>query len=141
MGLTDIDDPDHSQQFNVIERIAHPQYEAPSHYHDIGLVKLDKKVQLNTWVRPACLYTKASSPWTNVIATGWGKTDFGGFESTVLLRVILELYDKPKCEKVYKRETGTDRLKNGINDELMICAGHSKELKDTCQVSRHFYKQ
>ncbi|KAH1021271.1 hypothetical protein HUJ04_010806 [Dendroctonus ponderosae] len=133
MGFIDIDDPEHLQEFNIIQRFAHPQYFEPSHYHDIGLAKLAKQAQLNTWVRPACLYANRHSPWSKVIAIGWGRTEFGGDESKELLRVILELYGQPICNKVYKQQTGTSQLQEGIKDDLMICAGHSKDLKDTCQ--------
>uniref|UniRef100_A0AAR5QCY0 Peptidase S1 domain-containing protein n=1 Tax=Dendroctonus ponderosae TaxID=77166 RepID=A0AAR5QCY0_DENPD len=133
MGFIDIDDPEHLQEFNIIQRFAQPQYFEPSHYHDIGLAKLAKQAQLNTWVRPACLYANRHSPWSKVIAIGWGRTEFGGDESKELLRVILELYGQPICNKVYKQQTGTSQLQEGIKDDLMICAGHSKDLKDTCQ--------
>jgi len=133
MGIVDLEDDDHMQQFDVVETIPHPQYEEPSHYNDIGLVKLSKAAELNTWVRPACIYTNQQSPSSNVIATGWGKTDFAGAESPFLLRVILELYDQFKCNKTYRQEVGGTKLAEGIKDETMICAGHSKELKDTCQ--------
>ncbi|XP_050305676.1 venom protease-like [Anthonomus grandis grandis] len=133
MGLTDVDDPDHVQEFSIVQQIIHPSYQEPAHYHDIALVKLEKKVNLNTWVRPACLHTSSQSPWTNVIATGWGRTEYAGDESTELLRVVLELYNQTWCNRVFKRETGSDKLRNGIVDEQMICAGHSSEIRDTCQ--------
>lgn len=134
MGFTDIDDKEHLQEYDIIERIPHPNYSAPAHYHDIALVKLKEKAFLNTYVRPACLYTSPQSPWTNVIAIGWGRIEFGGSDSPVLLRVILELYNQNQCSKVYRAESKTAKLKDGIRDDVMICAGHSQELKDTCQV-------
>lgn len=133
MGIIDLDNNDNLQEFNVTEIIPYPEYEEPSHYHDIGLARLDRKAALNTFVRPACLYTNNHSPWSKVIASGWGKTDFAGPESNVLLRVVLELYDQPTCNKTFRQQVGTNKLREGIKDNLMICAGHSKDLKDTCQ--------
>ncbi|ERL94952.1 hypothetical protein D910_12224 [Dendroctonus ponderosae] len=133
MGFTDIHHPEYLQEFNIIQRIAYPQYLEPSHYHDIGPAKLAQQAELNTWARPACLYPNIHSPWSKVIAIGWGKTQFGGDESKELLQVSLEVYEQPICNNVYKQETGTVQLKEGIKDDLMICAGHSKDVKDTCQ--------
>ncbi|XP_066150913.1 transmembrane protease serine 9-like [Euwallacea fornicatus] len=133
MGFTDLDDLEQMQQFNIIQKIAYPEYTVSTNYHDIGLVKLDRKAKLNTWTRPACLYTSKSSPWTKAIATGWGKVEFGGSESRELRKVTLELYNDTFCGKVYRRESASTRLKEGIKDDLMICAGDSEELKDTCQ--------
>lgn len=135
MGFTDIDDKEHLQEYDIIERIPYPNYSEPAHYHDIALVKLKEKAFLNTYVRPACLYTSSQSPWSNVIAIGWGRIEFGGSDSSVLLRVILELFSQSKCNKVYRADSKTAKLKDGIRDDVMICAGHSEELKDTCQVS------
>lgn len=133
MGFTDIDDKEHLQEYDIIERIPYPNYSEPAHYHDIALVKLKEKAFLNTYVRPACLYTSSQSPWSNVIAIGWGRIEFGGSDSSVLLRVILELFSQSKCNKVYRADSKTAKLKDGIRDDVMICAGHSEELKDTCQ--------
>ncbi|CAG9768750.1 unnamed protein product [Ceutorhynchus assimilis] len=130
MGFIKVDDARHRQEFKIIERITHPQYEPPAHYHDIAIVKLDQKPDLNLYVRPACIYTKRKAPGTRAIVTGWGKIQDGGDESKVLLKTILEYYDRDYCSKVFKRQSS---LKEGIRDDIMICAGFRNETRDACQ--------
>ncbi|KAF7282593.1 venom protease-like [Rhynchophorus ferrugineus] len=133
MGITDLEDEDHMQEFRIQQRIPYPEYEEPSHYHDIGLAKLNAAVQLNTWVRPACIHNQYSIQYSNSIASGWGRTDFAGQESVYLLKVTLQMFNQQKCNRTYKSQAGTNKLRDGIKDDIMICAGSSTDLKDTCQ--------
>lgn len=125
----------HKQQRTVAKIIAHPLYNNKK-YHDIALLKMADKFDLNTWVRPACLHTEKHLPYKNALATGWGKTDFAGDDSNELFKVKLEIYSVEKCNKTYRGDIKhpNSPLKDGILDDLMICAGSSTEYKDTCQV-------
>ena len=67
------------QEREVIEAIKHPDYKLPSKYNDIALLKLDKPLELNADVRPACLETEPQPPGKFAIATGFGKTSYGRF--------------------------------------------------------------
>lgn len=133
MGIVNLEDKNHIQQYNISELIPYPDYDGGvSFYHDIGLAKLGTKAELNNWVRPACLYTKTSppSPSSATIAAGWGKTSYQGSQSKVLLKVLLLLYDQPRCNKHY---VGTQRLGQGIQDQTMVCAGSPTKIGDTCE--------
>ncbi|XP_063907353.1 serine protease snake-like [Zophobas morio] len=117
------------QHIEVAELIPHPKYKAASHYYDIGLLKLKKLAKLNSFSRPACLYSKEEITAEKAIATGWGQTEFGGTSSNDLLKVTLELTDPNACTRLYRPWR---RLQNGILSESQICAG-SQLGNDTCQ--------
>lgn len=134
-GITNLTDNNHKQQRIVADVIAHPLY-SNKKYHDIGLLRLQKKFDLDTWVRPACLHTEKNLPYAKALASGWGKIDFAGDDSKDLLKVKLEIFPVDKCNQTYRRDIIQidSPLKDGIIDDLMICAGSSTENKDTCQV-------
>lgn len=71
------DDDARPQQRRVIGRIHHPNYKAPSLYHDIALLRMESPVSFDAWVRPACLPTARSGQTVEkAVATGWGKVDW-----------------------------------------------------------------
>lgn len=123
------------QERTVSEVIAHPEYTFKK-YHDIGLLRLAKKVDLDIYSRPACLQVQREIPYQKAIASGWGKIEYSGEGSNDLLKVVLEFFGLDKCNATYRRDiiAPNSNLKDGIIDDLMICAGSSTELKDTCQV-------
>lgn len=65
------------QMFNVVRRIAHPDYRASKKYHDIALLQLDKDVLFDSFVKPACLHMQHAVPDETPVATGWGRTEPG----------------------------------------------------------------
>lgn len=125
------------QERAISEIVAYPEY-SYTRYHDIALLRLSKNIDFNTYVRPACLQTEKDIPSSKVVASGWGATEFSGDTSNDLLKVVLELFSVDKCNYTYRRDISPTRLRNGIVDDLMICAGSTKDLKDTCQVI-HLY--
>lgn len=52
-----------------------------------------------------------------------------GDSSPDLLKVILDIIEKNKCEKVWK-----STYKSGLPDSI-LCAGSAKSGRDTCSVS------
>lgn len=65
-------------------------------------------------------------------ATGWGKTDFDGFYSPVLLHVQIPIIPNDDCKKKYKK---IGEFKADIQfDERIICAGGlTTGGKDSCK--------
>jgi hypothetical protein len=61
----------------VVDIFRHPDYKPPAKYNDIALLKLDRRVEFNDFIRPACLYTSGTFQVTKTVATGWGKIDYG----------------------------------------------------------------
>ncbi|RZC43129.1 serine protease snake-like, partial [Asbolus verrucosus] len=134
MGITNLNDRStHKQEIRVTERIAHPEYRSSSHYNDIGLLKLQKPARMNSFSRPACLYTNNEITAEKAIATGWGNTAYAGTSSDDLLKVTLDFFTHENCNRSYKNQISR-KLKRGIIDDIQICAGSlDDEEKDTCQ--------
>ncbi|GLV60155.1 snake, partial [Carabus blaptoides fortunei] len=109
--------------YRIIERIAHPQYRAPSAYNDIALVKLDRTVTFTRFIKSACLYTNSYiAPDTTLIATGWGLTKFAGQPSERLQEVDLNLFSEQECNETYSNIAGSRKLRFGILSDSQVCA-------------------
>lgn len=119
--------------YTVVERIVHENFTGAAKYFNIALLRLNEDVSIDYYIRPACLATGRTND-KRAIATGWGHTDFGGEESDTLQKVTLDIFSHEDCAKAFEKETGRPALKDGILDELHLCAGHRMERKDTCQV-------
>ncbi|XP_063911584.1 serine protease snake-like isoform X3 [Zophobas morio] len=130
LGVTNLNDTYHRHEKTISKTIPHPEYNSSSHYHDIGLVKLKRPIEMSSYVRPACLNTHFDIPVGKVIATGWGDTHSEGGRSEDLLKVTLDITEYELCNKTYQV---TRKLRRGIINEMHICTGRGKEQKDTCQ--------
>ncbi|XP_073978731.1 clotting factor G beta subunit-like isoform X2 [Rhodnius prolixus] len=119
------------QERMIIEHHNHPQYREPAVYHDIAIYKLNNDVSMTDWVSPICLHTSSEYPGSEVIVTGWGRTDFVSETSPVLMEVEIGLYNDSECKKLMDK-TGGNKLPRGIDSRIMICAGVSQGGKDAC---------
>lgn len=119
--------------FNISERIKHPDYNLPAKYNDIALIKLDRPVTFNQFIRPACLPLEFSPKTVIGVASGFGSLRARGPSSNRLMKVALELFKHDECNITY----GIDAVKlpMGIDDKTQMCAGSHTERRDTCQVS------
>lgn len=78
------DDSKFVQQVLIADIIAHPEYRPSQAYHDLAILKLERKVQLNENVQPICLQTTpvdnlsflASRDLAKLIVIGWGSTSY-----------------------------------------------------------------
>lgn len=127
----DTTDDARPQTFMILQTFVHPNYKRSSHYHDIALLKLDKKATFDEYVKPACLHIENSDP-SRLLVTGWGKKAFLGESSSHLLEAPVLLIDNKKCRASFST-VSKNKLRNGIVESLQICAGHP-EGKDTCPV-------
>lgn len=73
------DDEADPKDFEIVERITHPDY--VKLYNDIALFRLKTDVSFDEYMRPACLQTKHQFSKTYAIATGWGTTEGGQSQS------------------------------------------------------------
>lgn len=121
------------KQFDVIDRIRHPDFKYPSKYNDIALLRLNGSVNFNQYIRAACLPQSHLVDAERVIASGWGKTNHNKPASEVLQKVILELFSHRECNASYANDISR-KLRLGIVDETQLCAGSHSAQKDTCQV-------
>lgn len=134
LGEHDLDRSDDARSidFRIIDKIPHPDYRSSLKYNDIGLFKLDRKVEFSKAIRPACLPEQESVGTNAAIATGWGKVSTDGNPSNVLLKVVLNMFSQDECNSTYGRDKSR-HLPNGIIEESQVCAGSHTEEKDTCQ--------
>ncbi|XP_059475732.1 venom protease-like [Neocloeon triangulifer] len=125
------------QMVLVADRIPHPEYRPPARYNDIALLRLARDVEFNAFVRPACLHRVKELPGPGeqrqFVATGWGRVGYTEDTSDRLLKVSLTPIEHPVCNQTYKNEATTSKLRRGIDDSSMICAGELQGGKDTCQ--------
>lgn len=140
LGEHDLENPNDGatpQDFDVEASIMHPDYTFPQAYHDIALVKLARKVRLQTAIQPVCL------PWgtestknlvgQTVTLTGWGDTAFGGSRSPVLQQVQVSVFPSEECDNSYKSIRDYQQTwPKGIGAES-VCAGDRQGGKDACQ--------
>lgn len=119
------------QDFCVSTKFLHPNYSRSSHYHDLALLKLDKRATFDEYVKPVCLNIENFIP-QGLIVTGWGNTAFFGESSSHLLEAPVYTIDNKQCKATYSN-VSKKKLRNGIVESLQICAGHP-EGKDTCPV-------
>uniref|UniRef100_A0A6B2EGH1 Putative serine protease 18d n=1 Tax=Phlebotomus kandelakii TaxID=1109342 RepID=A0A6B2EGH1_9DIPT len=117
------------QDYGVETIISHPDYKGSSVYNDLALIRLDKNVEFNQFIRPACLAKEWTSSDSRVTAYGWGHTSFGGVESPVLMKIPLTVYATKECSDNYP---ASRRLRTGIMN-TQICAGDPDGFRDTCQ--------
>lgn len=113
----------------INEIIAHPDYRQAKLYNDIGLLRLERTVTLNGAIRPACLPEQASVPTKRAIVTGWGKVHWNGEQSTVLLKVILDMFSQDECKTKFPPNRN---MNQGFSEESQLCAGSHTEQKDSC---------
>lgn len=95
LGELDFDSLDEDaapRDYMVAGYIAHPGYEDPQFYHDIGLVKLTEAVVFDLYKHPACLPFQDERFSDSFIAVGWGTTGLALKPSAQLLKVKLQRY-------------------------------------------------
>lgn len=82
------------QERYITERIQHPDYKPWVKYHDIALLKLDRPLELNPRVRPACLEVNSQIPGKSAIASGFGKTSYGQYFSNIFFLFYILIFYK-----------------------------------------------
>lgn len=118
----------------IVERFRHEEYKIPSKYNDIALLKLENPIKFNMYVRPACLAETFDVGTEKVIATGWGRTEYGEMTSNTLQKVVLDMIGVSECNASYAQHLSRN-LRKGIVEQTQFCAGSKNpdEHKDTCQ--------
>lgn len=119
------------QDYVIDQIILHPEYTRATRYNDIGLIKLRRNIIFGKYARPACLWQTQSINNSKAIATGWGKIDYTGPLSDVLLKVELNVIPNNECRQYV--EADRKKLQRGVVDSQM-CAGVLAGGMDTCQV-------
>ncbi|KAJ2941662.1 hypothetical protein O0L34_g10457 [Tuta absoluta] len=128
LGSSYLDDPG-ALVVRVSAVIRHPKYKFPRSYYDLAILKLVQPVTFSEVIKPACLGVPPPVDQP-IIATGWGKTEFGGDQSLELRSVSLPVWNMDKCRDIL----GTSRkMPQGALADSQLCAGEKRGGKDTCQ--------
>ncbi|VVC45544.1 Hypothetical protein CINCED_3A015425 [Cinara cedri] len=123
-----------SRDYQIVDYVVYPEYNRSYVYHDVALFRLQKDVEFSDYIRPVCLNTNRLLHLTTASIIGWGMIRSNGPTSPDLLRADISLITIERCQKSYPPNLYA-RAVHGIFDDSMICAGDSKEGKDTCSVS------
>lgn len=105
---------------------AHEGFDRRSYNNDIGVIQLDKPVEIDRYIRPVCLPTQDKSYVGEYgIVAGWGRQSESGVSSDVVREVRVPIISNSECKtKKYKPAEITDN---------MMCAGYDAGKIDACQ--------
>ncbi|XP_045623848.1 serine protease nudel isoform X2 [Procambarus clarkii] len=112
------------EQTSVISQIyIHDYYDSKHVRNDVALIRVKTPLQLNRWVRPVCLDTKAELSTRDVCyVAGWGTLAENSTATPDHLQQVLVPIMKT-CKKHFTT----------INDQEVICAGYKEGKRDSCQ--------
>ncbi|XP_048357773.1 trypsin-like [Sphaerodactylus townsendi] len=113
------------EQFrNVITAIPHPQYNRRTFDNDIMLLKLNRPIPMNQYMRPLRLPSRCSDAGTRCLVSGWGTVSSpqASFPN-VLQCANVQIMNQPRCEASYPR----------LLTNNMLCAGVPQGGVDSCQ--------
>ncbi|KAF9405012.1 hypothetical protein HW555_014054, partial [Spodoptera exigua] len=130
LGLLKRTDPKELWNIHKIKRIIpHPEYSAPSKYHDIALLETETEIKFAKNLLPACLDVGKSNSRT-AEASGWGRLGHKMNLADALQVVDLRQFEDKECADLFPPHR---HLKNGYNHEKKMCYGNHKEIFDTCE--------
>lgn len=117
----------------ILRIITHPNYQSPSKYNDIALMELEKTIQFNRVIQPACLWTRSDLKESGNRATisGWGaSTEDSLVGSPDLKAANVDVLDDALCNRTLS--VITNRNWAGISNH-QVCAGNLTGGPDSCQ--------
>ncbi|KAH9645006.1 hypothetical protein HF086_003336 [Spodoptera exigua] len=130
LGLLKRTDSKELWNIHKIKRIIpHPEYSAPSKYHDIALLETETEIKFAKNLLPACLDVGKSNLHT-VEASGWGRLGHKMNLADALQVVDLRQFEDKECADLFPPHR---HLKHGYDHEKQMCYGNHKEIFDTCE--------
>jgi len=111
---------------SIAEIYPHPGWDKKQRTNYIAVIRLERPVQFNHKIQPACLPNKDSCfpAGTACVASGWGYIEEGGPRSNLLREVAVRLMTTAHCNK--------PGYYNGKILEGMLCAGYNEGARDAC---------
>ncbi|XP_031334419.1 serine protease snake-like [Photinus pyralis] len=135
IGNHQISTSEHSsevQDFTVKEILNHPEFKHPAYYNDIALIRLNRKVRLDAYSRPACLHTTFDIPVRRASALGWDHSESFENSNKHLRKTSLDFVTNLNCnDSTY---ISKKRLRKGIVTDSQVCAGSHGNSKDVCEI-------
>ncbi|KAJ8707531.1 hypothetical protein PYW08_010783 [Mythimna loreyi] len=130
LGILKRSDPAESWKIYRIKRIiVHPEYKAPSKYHDIALLETENEIAFGRDLLPACLDVGAEYQ-RFADASGWGRLGHRQALADVLQVVNLEEFNASDCSAMYRPHR---HLTYGYDHAKQMCYGSNFEIVDTCE--------
>ncbi|CAL9682615.1 unnamed protein product [Knipowitschia caucasica] len=112
------------QQVVAVSRIiSHTDYNPRTKEHDIALLKLQKRLVFNEFVRPIHIWMRSLPLFTECTITGWGSSRENGPRMNKLQEVNVTILPTDVCNKYYAGQI--------LN--TMFCAGKEEGGADACQ--------
>ncbi|KAH8236844.1 hypothetical protein KR026_012584 [Drosophila bipectinata] len=90
--------------YTVEEHWIHCNYNSPSYYNDIALIRLNEPIVFNEYTQPAKLPTEPLANGTTLLLTGWGSTELWGDSPDVLQKAYLTHVDYPTCQAIMSND-------------------------------------
>ncbi|XP_050311500.1 trypsin-1 isoform X2 [Anthonomus grandis grandis] len=103
--------------------IRHRNFDTDTYNHDIALLKLRKKVDFSSSIRPICLPANRDPAGKVGTVVGWGRTSEGGSLPNVVQEVQVPILTLSQCRAMKYRAAKITTY--------MLCAG--KGAQDSCQ--------
>jgi len=111
--------------------VEHPRYNSWSNDFDIGLIKLDRPMEINSCVGTVCLPSSASNdvaPGSQCYISGWGTLSSGGKSPDVLQEAAVGVLSNADCKNTGYRSSQ-------IKDSMLCAQGRTRDgrITDACQ--------
>ncbi|EDV42198.1 uncharacterized protein Dana_GF17862 [Drosophila ananassae] len=90
--------------YTVEEHWIHCNYNSPSYYNDIALIRLNEPIVFNEVTQPAPLPTEPLANGTTLLLTGWGSTELWGDTPDILQKAYLTHVDYPTCQAMMSND-------------------------------------
>ncbi|KAG7153383.1 Phenoloxidase-activating factor 3-like 1 [Homarus americanus] len=119
-----------AQDFTPEQTIRHPSFNNRGVFNDdIGLIRLNRKVNFNSNIKPICLPpsgidVQAFISGSTAITAGWGRTE-QGINSQTLKKVKLPFVDLNTCNPLYQGQLVNGMMCFGGDGERDACFGDS----------------
>jgi len=96
--------------------------------NDIGLIKLDRPMEMNGCVGTVCLPTSDVAPGSTCWITGWGTLSSGGKSPSILQEASVSVLSLDECRN-------TRYSRSEITDDMLCAQGRSRNggVTDACQ--------
>ncbi|KAG7174978.1 Proclotting enzyme-like 8 [Homarus americanus] len=118
------------EDFDIMSRTIHADFNPVSFANDIAILKLDRPVTFRDAIQPVCLplperFDKDDLVRSFGFIAGWGSVSFNNVSSSVLLHVMIPIISQEECSQKYSA------FRQISIDETTICAGVGGQ--DACQ--------
>lgn len=121
-------------QLNIIEIIKHPDHTRSQSYSDITLLKLERPVAFNEYIRPACLPNQFDLHTDNVAVTGWNWTG----AKRILQKHNFKIYKYKVCNQTYINRIGK-ALPSEVAEDKNFCADNAKQMSEEDAIQVYYY--